>query len=182
MSGNPWNFQLFLILFRYGSPYIELTDTSYIVGGGYTCSIEYKGKGWLSGKSHTFKAVLTPISKSSSLREHVVDGLWHTTSKYSSGPFSGSDFHDVDHHSPEMVTAIGGEPDGEMGDWETRKLWKLVAKGIREGDFETASREKSKIEVQYLICPLLNGILTGLNRMSNGREERMRQPPVLLGA
>ena len=34
-----------------------------------------------------------------------------------------------------------------MGDFETRKLLALVAKGIREGDFETASREKSQIEV-----------------------------------
>ncbi|RDB15413.1 Protein KES1 [Hypsizygus marmoreus] len=29
----------------YGSPYIELTDTSYIVGGGYVSTIEFKGKG-----------------------------------------------------------------------------------------------------------------------------------------
>ncbi|RDB19614.1 Protein KES1 [Hypsizygus marmoreus] len=29
----------------YGLPYIELTDTSYIVGGGYVSTIEFKGKG-----------------------------------------------------------------------------------------------------------------------------------------
>ena len=41
----------------------------------------------------------------------------------------------------------------EMNDWESRKLWQFVAKGIREGDFETASREKSKIEVRgFLFC------------------------------
>ncbi len=34
-----------------------------------------------------------------------------------------------------------------MGEFETRKLWNLVAKGIREGDFDLASREKTKIEV-----------------------------------
>lgn len=34
----------------------------------------------------------------------------------------------------------------DMDSWESRKLWRYVAKGIREGDFETASREKSKIE------------------------------------
>ena len=38
-------------------------------------------------------------------------------------------------------------PIEEQDEWESRKLWCLVAKGIREGDFETASREKSKIEV-----------------------------------
>ncbi|KAG8681174.1 hypothetical protein FRC09_017705, partial [Ceratobasidium sp. 395] len=31
-------------------------------------------------------------------------------------------------------------------EWETRKLWKNVAKGIREGDFESASKDKSRIE------------------------------------
>jgi hypothetical protein len=31
----------------YGSPYIELVDSTYIVGGGYTSVIDYKGKGWL---------------------------------------------------------------------------------------------------------------------------------------
>ena len=34
----------------------------------------------------------------------------------------------------------------KQGDWESRKLWEKVAKGIRTGDYETASREKSKIE------------------------------------
>ena len=34
----------------------------------------------------------------------------------------------------------------EMDEWESRRLWRYVAKGIREGDFEMASREKSKIE------------------------------------
>lgn len=37
----------------------------------------------------------------------------------------------------------------EQGEWESRKLWKLVAKGIREGDFDVASKEKTKIEVGF---------------------------------
>ena len=37
-------------------------------------------------------------------------------------------------------------PVEKQGDWESRKLWEKVAKGIRTGDYETASREKSKIE------------------------------------
>lgn len=34
-----------------------------------------------------------------------------------------------------------------MEEFESRKLWGLVSRGIREGDYETASREKSRIEV-----------------------------------
>ena len=33
-------------------------------------------------------------------------------------------------------------------EFESRKLWGLVSNGIREGDYETASREKSRIEVR----------------------------------
>ena len=34
----------------------------------------------------------------------------------------------------------------QKDEFESRKLWKKVADGIRSGDFEAASREKSKIE------------------------------------
>lgn len=60
-------------------------------------------------------------------------------------------FHDVEHPKEEAV-ALGAGPNGEMGDFETRKLWAAVAKGIRDGDFETASKEKAKIEVSDTPC------------------------------
>lgn len=81
-------------------------------------------------------------------KDHVIEGTWHTSSKYVSGPNSGHEFHNVDGVKEEVI-AHGAENDGQMGDFESRKLWKLVAKGIREGDFDLASKEKSKIEV----CP-----------------------------
>ncbi|KIM89944.1 hypothetical protein PILCRDRAFT_95024 [Piloderma croceum F 1598] len=121
----------------YGSPYIELAETSYIQGSnGWLSTIEYKGKGYFSGKSHTFKAILKPPT--SDHKTEVIEGTWHTTSKTS----SGMTFHDV---SPpkEEVTVKSIE---EQTEWESRKLWGAVAKGIREGDFESASREKSRIE------------------------------------
>nr|GAT60448.1 predicted protein [Mycena chlorophos] len=124
----------------YGSPYIELSDHSYIVGGGYTCNIEYKGKGYFSGKAHTFKATLSPIHSSGDI---VVEGTWHQNSKITHGG-SGS-FHDVS-APKEEVTAVGAEAGGEMGGMETRKLWQFVSKGIREGDFDSASKEKTRIE------------------------------------
>ncbi|KAF9491132.1 oxysterol binding protein [Pleurotus eryngii] len=133
----------------YGSPYIELCETSYIVGGGFVSTIEYKGKGYFSGKSHSFKATVSPAPGAPG-REHVIEGLWHTTSKFVKGGVSGNgNFHDVNGPKEEVtVVAGGGEgvSEGEMGEFETRKLWKLVAKGIREGDFESASREKGRIE------------------------------------
>ncbi|KAG6830535.1 hypothetical protein H0H92_000207 [Tricholoma furcatifolium] len=139
----------------YGSPYIELSETSYILGGGYVCTIEYKGKGYFSGKSHTFKAHLAPAPGmgGAGAEEHVVEGTWHEKSKFTKGGsryrgLIGPDgsFHDVVQDGKKEVSAVGGEENGSMGEFETRKLWAAVAKGIREGDFETASREKSQIE------------------------------------
>ncbi|KAJ7279049.1 hypothetical protein C8J57DRAFT_1175901 [Mycena rebaudengoi] len=130
----------------YGSPYIELTDQTYIVGGGYVTLVEYKGKGYFSGKSHSFKATMTPQPGmgGAGTKEIVIEGLWHQTSKFVTG--GSGPFHDVT-PPKEEVHAVGGEDaTGKMGEMETRKLWELVAKGIREGDFETASREKTRIE------------------------------------
>jgi oxysterol-binding protein-related protein 9/10/11 len=138
----------------YGSPYIELTESSYIAqstpdgkAGGWVGTIEYKGKGYFSGKSHQFKAVLTPPEPSSSdhsdshhhHKPHVIEGTWHTTSKME----SGMTFHDVNGPKTEVTT----KSVEEQGEWESRKLWSKVSKGIREADFECASREKGRIEV-----------------------------------
>ena len=137
----------------YGSPYIELADTSYIVGGGHITTIEFKGKGYFSGKSHTFKSTTVPLPGQGGAgpREIVVEGTWHENSKYLKGA-SGS-FHQV-HEQKEEVIPL--EWSSELGEYETRRLWFLVAKGIREGDFEIASREKSRIEVitQLISSPL----------------------------
>lgn len=57
----------------------------------------------------------------------------------------GEIFTDVRGPKEEVVV----KPIEEQGEWETRNLWKHVSKGIRSGDFETASREKSKIEVRH---------------------------------
>lgn len=123
----------------YGSPYIELAETSYIQSStGWLSTIEYKGKGYFGGKSHQFKAVLTPPGSNNAKR--TFEGLWHTTSK---DVKTSEVFTNVE-GPKEEVTVASLE---EMNEWESRKLWQFVAKGIREGDFETASREKSKIEV-----------------------------------
>ena len=45
----------------FDSAYIEFTETSYIQSSsGWLSTIKYRGKGYFSGKSHTFKTDLTP--------------------------------------------------------------------------------------------------------------------------
>lgn len=120
----------------YGSPYIELTDTSYIASStGYISTIEYKGKGYFSGKAHSFKAVLNRPDGST---VDTYEGQWDTVSHAK----DKSTFTDVNGPKEEVnVKSVD-----EMNEWESRKLWKVVAKGIREGDFESASKDKSRIE------------------------------------
>ncbi|KAG6837768.1 hypothetical protein H0H93_001695 [Arthromyces matolae] len=156
-SGTPVEYLFTLPRLRidglwYGSPYIELAETTYIIGGGFVGTIEYKGKGYFSGKSHSFKAHITPAPGmgGGGAEEHIIEGTWHEKSKWTKGgsrhqPPDGT-FQDVTHSGKKEVTPVGGEDDGSMGEFETRNLWGQVAKGIREGDFETASREKSRIE------------------------------------
>jgi len=128
----------------YGSPYTELADTSQIIGGGYVVNLEYKGKGYFSGKSHSFKATVTPMPGhgGQGRDDIVVEGTWHENSKFIKG--GGGSFHDTNEHAKEEITPLKWTE--ESGELESRKLWHLVARGIREGDFELASREKSKIE------------------------------------
>lgn len=106
-----------------------------------TCSlrqqIEYKGKGYFSGKIHTIKATVTPPN--STHVKHTVEGQWHLTTKNGNGPV----FTDVTAPKEEVtVSPVDGQHE-----FESRNLWSKVAKGIREGDYDAASREKTKIEV-----------------------------------
>lgn len=127
----------------YGSPYIELADTSYVIGGGHITTIEYKGKGYFSGKSHSFKATTVPMPGQGGAgpKEIIVDGTWHETSKFVKG--GAGSFYYAQGHKEEVLPL---EWSTELGEYETRRLWFLVAKGIKEGDFDLASREKSRIE------------------------------------
>lgn len=131
----------------YGSPYIELSETSFIQSSsGWLSTIKYQGKGYFSGKSHSFKADLTPpIGSGSSFQASSFEGQWNATSKDTR---TGVVFTDVT-GPKEEVTVRRVE---DQGEWESRALWYKVAKGIRESDFETAAKEKTRIEVWIFLA------------------------------
>ncbi|KAL5478891.1 KES1 [Sanghuangporus weigelae] len=123
------------------SPYIELTETSYIASStGYLSTIEYSGKGYFSGKAHTFKATVTKPSVNPSLPLYVFEGQWDTISRDAK---TGEEFTNVTTPKEEVAVA---PVEQQKDEFESRRLWKKVADGIRSGDFDTASREKTKIE------------------------------------
>ncbi|SJX63731.1 related to KES1-Member of an oxysterol-binding protein family [Sporisorium reilianum f. sp. reilianum] len=126
----------------YGSPYVELTGNSYIQSTtGLLTTLTYTGKGYFSGKAHSFKATIGAGGNTL----YTVEGEWAGVSQYKGKSISGKSnetFWDASTEREEVsVEAV--EKQGEM---ESRNVWKTVAQGIRTGDYETASRDKAKIE------------------------------------
>lgn len=123
----------------YGSPYVELCEMSWIQSSmGWLSTIEYKGKGYFSGKMHSFKATLVPNGGQDG-PSHTYEGQWSDKGK----KLGGAD-NWLDVTNPKEEITVG--PLDSMTEWESRKLWKLVAQGIRTGDFDMAARDKTRIE------------------------------------
>ncbi|WWC58927.1 uncharacterized protein I303_101472 [Kwoniella dejecticola CBS 10117] len=122
----------------WGSPYIELTDTNAIQSStGLTAQIDYKGKGYFTGKSHSFKAV---ISNASGKSVQNYEGVW--TGKSHIGGSKGPLFLDTTGPKEEVTV----RDVTEQTEWESRKLWVNVAKGIRTGNYDEAGKDKNRIE------------------------------------
>ncbi|KAI5474327.1 hypothetical protein MNV49_003542, partial [Pseudohyphozyma bogoriensis] len=132
----------------YGAPYVELAETSFIQGShGLTTTIEYKGKGYFSGTAHSFTSTISlgPSTSNHSNPIYVIEGTWTGTSNYVKGSpaaLIGKPFLDATKPKKPMTV----KPVEQMGEYESRRVWKTVAEGIREGDFEKASVAKSALE------------------------------------
>jgi len=127
-----------------GKPYVELADSSYIQSStGLTSSITYVGAGWVSGKAHTFKlAIGTGPDPKTPLYE--VEGQWTGASHYAKkSKHAGDIFFDT---VAEPTGPIVVQPIENQGEFESRRVWKAVADGIRKGDFDAASVAKTTLE------------------------------------
>ncbi|KAJ1022480.1 hypothetical protein NDA16_003469 [Ustilago loliicola] len=126
----------------YGSPYVELTGNSYIQSTtGLLTTLSYTGKGYFSGKAHSFKATISAGGNTL----HTVEGEWAGVCKYKGkSPSGGSNevFWDASTEREEVSV----EPVEKQGEMESRNVWKTVADGIKTGDFDTASKDKARIE------------------------------------
>ncbi|KAI7900043.1 uncharacterized protein BX663DRAFT_532600 [Cokeromyces recurvatus] len=128
----------------YAAPYLELHGKSYVQSStGFYTTIEYSTKGWISGEFHHFKAT---IQHRTLLKEGptLIEGQW--TSKATIKK----------HNSPKKQPFIELgklerppveiKPLSEQSSLESRKVWEKVSKALKEGDYVTASNEKSLIE------------------------------------
>lgn len=126
-----------------GSPYIELANNSYIHSStGLLASIHYSGKGYFSGKAHSFEAHVTDASQNTVLE---VAGNWSGLSHVTKGTLLPIDSVFLDANA-EPREEISVKPIEAQDAYESRRLWKVVAQGIRSGNYDVASRDKSRIE------------------------------------
>ncbi|KAE8209850.1 hypothetical protein CF327_g6207 [Tilletia walkeri] len=129
----------------YGAPYIELQGTSYIQSStGYLATITYSGRGWVSGKAHSYKATISP-SAAPTNAFYTIEGDWSGVSKFKGkSPTGERDAIFWDASTPRVELQV--KPIEEQDVMESRRVWAVTAAGIRKGDYEAASKDKSRIE------------------------------------
>ncbi len=89
------------------------------------------------------------MSKLGATSPSIIEGQWDSTSLAKTpirlpGVLEPNGFF-TDVTGPKEEVTV--KPVEEQEAWETRRLWKVVAAGIRKGDFEIAAKDKSRIEV-----------------------------------
>jgi hypothetical protein len=128
----------------YGKPYVELSGHSYIQSSnGYLATIEYIGKGWVSGKKNSFKATL---SKGGDVKHplYTIEGTWTGTSVIQDNATKvEKPFWDASSNAPQPIEV---KPVEEQGEWESRRLWATVAHALNSGNYELASKGKADLE------------------------------------
>ncbi len=121
---------------RFGCEYRFTLSNTHNTAHPRLYQVEYKGKGYFSGKAHSYKAVLSHHGKT--LKSY--DGTWTGV-----GKVSKSDEIFTDATVPKHEVTV--KPVDQQGEWESRKLWQKTAAGIRSGDYDAASKDKTRIEV-----------------------------------
>ncbi|KAL2756455.1 hypothetical protein ACRALDRAFT_2020109 [Sodiomyces alcalophilus JCM 7366] len=133
----------------FGSPFVELDGSSYITSSsGFTARIDYSGKGWLSGKKNSVNAVLYRTGDEKDVLYNVT-GVWtKSIDIYSGPPKTNSSKTKMETYDAETdpIPPLRLLPVEEQHPLESRRAWAKVAAAILEGDLDTVSVEKGKIE------------------------------------
>ena len=98
--------------------------------------MEYSGRGYFSGKAHTFKATVTrPGLLPSTQILHTIEGQWDSTSR---DKRTGAEFSNVLGPKEEVIVA----PIEEQEDaFESRKLWEQVYTQISPRKWELEEKK-----------------------------------------
>lgn len=126
---------------------------------GYVAKIEYSGKGWVTGKKNTFTATLSKEGSKDIL--YTIDGQWTDSFIIKEGKSKkevcrtsfpvkeaityGIQF-DLYNAKASKTTPLYIAPLEKQDPLESRNAWAKVQSAIINGDLETTSAEKTKIE------------------------------------
>jgi hypothetical protein len=88
------------------------------------------------------------------------EGTWTGTS--SVGSSKGQLF--LDAAAPKEEVTV--KPIEAQGEWESRRLWASVAKGIKTANYDEAAKDKTRIEVSSSSVYRSNGDRSLLRRLS----------------
>ena len=126
------------------APYVELDKATYVISStGYLSTIEYAGRGWVSGQKNSFNATLSKDKKPL----YKISGQWTGESHYTSinNPAQKDiPFWNAKNNNPTHIVVA---PLEKQGPWESRRIWEHVADSIEKNDVDTAGRYKSAIEI-----------------------------------
>lgn len=124
------------------APYIELYGSTYIVSNtNYITKIDYSGRGYFRGTKNSFKATIFEKNEDP---DYIVEGVWTGESKLTIPSLKSTIFF-LSIPSLE-ATPITVKPESEMGDWESRNVWKEVSAALASGNYDIVSSKKSTIE------------------------------------
>lgn len=133
----------------FGTPFVELDGTSFIVSStGYTCKVDYSGRGWLSGKKNTIAGTVYATDNEKKVLYNI-HGQWNTSYEVFEGPAKKNssatlkDAYDAI-NTPQSELKLA--PVEDQHPLESRRAWSRVADAITKGDMENTSIEKGKIE------------------------------------
>lgn len=126
------------------SPYPELEGKCYISSSsGFLATIEFEGKRTLGlGTKNGFQARIDSLRENQTLFE--VNGQWSGEMKVRDA-LKKKDLDDFNvDNVPTMKVRL--KPIEEQSLWESRRAWKDVLQGIRDGDTEAVAVAKDHIE------------------------------------
>lgn len=127
----------------FGAPFVELNDKTYITSStGFTCKVDYSGKGWLSGKKNSFTATMYPTGKEKDII-YTASGQWTKTFEITQGKHTILETYDAE---ASKTTPLTIAPIPQQDPMESRRAWQRVAEGIAVGDMDLTGVEKTKIE------------------------------------
>lgn len=127
------------------APYVELYGkTSIASTAGYLATLEFSGKGYFSGKSHQLKATVSSL-KDKSKPLYTVQGDW-SDKMYFVGASPSGEKNALFWDATQERIPCRVKPIEEQGEFESRRLWKLTADGIRAGQYDLANKDKVRIE------------------------------------